>query len=203
MRSTVRSDSPWVRMVRCTCPTRRRDASGRFRTGQMKRAARCASVRRGVAGRGLCDGGGSAARQCPRRRRPTVDSRPPGQRLYGRHCLSCHQADGGGVPNLQPPIAGGSWVKGDPRALALFVMTGGFDSRLAQGQRRRQCHARVPPAQRRRSRRDPELYPRAIRWWRVTPSARPSRRRPRHPVEIGMSPFISRDRDARSGRSFP
>ena len=57
-----------------------------------------------------------------------VDARPPGQRLYDRHCLSCHQADGGGVPNLQPPIAGGTWVKGDPRQLALFVMTGGFDS---------------------------------------------------------------------------
>jgi mono/diheme cytochrome c family protein len=56
------------------------------------------------------------------------DARPPGQRLYGRHCLSCHQADGGGVPNLQPPIAGGNWVKGDPQTLAMFVMTGGFDS---------------------------------------------------------------------------
>jgi mono/diheme cytochrome c family protein len=51
-----------------------------------------------------------------------------GQKLYARHCLSCHQADGYGVPNLQPPIAGGTWVKGNARALALFVMTGGFDS---------------------------------------------------------------------------
>jgi mono/diheme cytochrome c family protein len=59
---------------------------------------------------------------------PPVDSRPPGQQLYGRHCLSCHQADGGGVPNMQPAIKGGSWVRGDSRALALFVMTGGFDS---------------------------------------------------------------------------
>jgi len=56
------------------------------------------------------------------------DSVAAGQKLYARHCLSCHQADGGGVPNMQPPIAGGSWVKGDPGALALFVMTGGFDS---------------------------------------------------------------------------
>ena len=32
------------------------------------------------------------------------------------------------MPNLQPPIAGGTWVKGDPQALALFVLTGGFDS---------------------------------------------------------------------------
>lgn len=57
-----------------------------------------------------------------------VDSRPPGQRLYGRHCLSCHQADGYGVPNMQPAITGGTWVKGEAKALALFVMTGGFDS---------------------------------------------------------------------------
>lgn len=51
-----------------------------------------------------------------------------GQGLYGRHCLGCHQADGGGVPNMQPAIAGGTWVKGDARALTLFVMTGGFNS---------------------------------------------------------------------------
>ena len=57
-----------------------------------------------------------------------VDTRPPEQRLYARHCLSCHQADGGGVPNMQPPIVGGTWVKGDSKALALFVMTGGFGS---------------------------------------------------------------------------
>ena len=59
---------------------------------------------------------------------PAPDAQSPGQRLYARHCLSCHQADGGGVPNMQPPIAGGTWVQGDARALALFVMTGGFDS---------------------------------------------------------------------------
>ena len=51
-----------------------------------------------------------------------------GQQLYARHCLSCHQSDGYGVPNLQPAIAGGSWVQGDAQALALFVMTGGFNS---------------------------------------------------------------------------
>jgi len=51
-----------------------------------------------------------------------------GQKSYARHCLSCHQADGYGVPNMQPAIKGGTWVQGDSRALALFVMTGGFDS---------------------------------------------------------------------------
>jgi mono/diheme cytochrome c family protein len=72
-----------------------------------------------------------------------VDSRPPGQRLYARHCLSCHQADGYGVPNMQPAIVGGSWVKGDPKALALFVMTGGFDS--AQRKEGAVSHNVMPP----------------------------------------------------------
>jgi mono/diheme cytochrome c family protein len=57
-----------------------------------------------------------------------ADEPPPGQKLYARHCLSCHQADGYGVPNMQPAITGGAWVKGDARALASFVMSGGFDS---------------------------------------------------------------------------
>ena len=57
-----------------------------------------------------------------------ADEPAPGQLLYNKHCLACHQADGGGVPNMQPAIAGGTWVKGDARALALFVMSGGFDS---------------------------------------------------------------------------
>ena len=57
-----------------------------------------------------------------------TDARSPGQVLYGKHCLSCHQADGRGVRNMQPAIAGGTWVQGDARALALFVMSGGFDS---------------------------------------------------------------------------
>jgi mono/diheme cytochrome c family protein len=29
---------------------------------------------------------------------------------------------------MQPAIAGGTWLQGDVRALALFVMSGGFDS---------------------------------------------------------------------------
>jgi mono/diheme cytochrome c family protein len=65
-----------------------------------------------------------------------------GQELYGRHCLTCHQADGYGVPNLQPAIVGGTWVGGDPRALAMFVLTGGFDS----ASRKESDNANVMPA---------------------------------------------------------
>jgi len=51
-----------------------------------------------------------------------------GQQAYARNCLSCHQADGYGVPNMQPAITGGTWVQGEVQALALFVLTGGFNS---------------------------------------------------------------------------
>jgi mono/diheme cytochrome c family protein len=71
--------------------------------------------------------GAMLASACAAATTPPADSRS-GQSLYGAHCLSCHQADGGGVPNMQPAIAGGTWVQGDARALALFVMSGGFDS---------------------------------------------------------------------------
>jgi mono/diheme cytochrome c family protein len=69
------------------------------------------------------------------------DTRSPGERLYGRHCLSCHQSDGGGVPDMQPAIAGGTWVKGDAKALAMFVMTGGFGS----AQRKDSANGNVMP----------------------------------------------------------
>ena len=51
-----------------------------------------------------------------------------GQQAYARNCLGCHQSDGYGVPNMQPAITGGTCVQGDAKALALFVMTGGFNS---------------------------------------------------------------------------
>ena len=83
-----------------------------------------AGIRRAALLLGTCL---AAACGCAAATEVTPDARA-GQRLYGAHCLSCHQADGGGVPNMQPAIAGGTWVQGDARALALFVMSGGFDS---------------------------------------------------------------------------
>jgi mono/diheme cytochrome c family protein len=70
----------------------------------------------------------SAGGETPASAPAAVVSAPAGEKLYGQHCLGCHQADGGGVPNMQPAITGGSWVTGDPAALALFVLTGGFNS---------------------------------------------------------------------------
>jgi mono/diheme cytochrome c family protein len=81
-------------------------------------------------GAACVDAGGETppAAATPATPAPKPDSRSPGERLYARHCLPCHQSDGYGVPDMQPAITGGTWVKGDPKALAMFVMTGGFGS---------------------------------------------------------------------------
>ena len=77
-----------------------------------------------------CASGGENAPATP----PVTGSAPAtaaaitGQQAYARNCLSCHQADGYGVPNMQPAITGGTWVQGEVQALALFVLTGGFNS---------------------------------------------------------------------------
>jgi mono/diheme cytochrome c family protein len=62
--------------------------------------------------------------------------------LYAAHCLACHQADGQGVPFMQPPLVGGAWVKSDPETLALFVLTGGFNS----AERKNSRNANVMPS---------------------------------------------------------
>lgn len=82
---------------------------------------------------------GARAQDAPAATPPANDA---GQALYARHCLTCHQADGYGVPNLQPAIVGGTWVGGDSRALAMFVLTGGFDS----ASRKESDNANVMPA---------------------------------------------------------
>jgi mono/diheme cytochrome c family protein len=33
-----------------------------------------------------------------------------GEKVYKQYCLSCHMADGGGVPHLNPPLDGSSLV---------------------------------------------------------------------------------------------
>jgi mono/diheme cytochrome c family protein len=75
---------------------------------------------------GACATSSDAVAQAPEATPPAAALDGPA--LYRRHCLACHQADGGGVPNMQPPILGSAWVKGAPQPLALFVMTGGFNS---------------------------------------------------------------------------
>jgi mono/diheme cytochrome c family protein len=47
-----------------------------------------------------------------------------GKLVYGVNCLACHQADGYGVGNLNPPLAGISWVTGNKSTLIQMVLKG-------------------------------------------------------------------------------
>jgi mono/diheme cytochrome c family protein len=47
-----------------------------------------------------------------------------GQKVYEATCLACHQADAGGVPNMNPPLIKTKWVLGDKKALAKIVLHG-------------------------------------------------------------------------------
>lgn len=47
-----------------------------------------------------------------------------GKTVYTNICLACHQADGTGVPNLNPPLIKTSWVLGSKPALVQLVLKG-------------------------------------------------------------------------------
>lgn len=47
-----------------------------------------------------------------------------GKGIYQKFCMSCHQADGGGVPNLNPPLIGTSGVLGNKTRLVQLVRNG-------------------------------------------------------------------------------
>ena len=47
-----------------------------------------------------------------------------GQKVYANVCLSCHMADGGGVPHMNPPLAGATDIKGDKKKLIRIVLLG-------------------------------------------------------------------------------
>lgn len=48
----------------------------------------------------------------------------PGKAVYEKNCLTCHQSDGSGVPNMHPPLGPGSWVGKDPKELVAIMMKG-------------------------------------------------------------------------------
>ncbi|GAB3917986.1 c-type cytochrome [Larkinella terrae] len=48
----------------------------------------------------------------------------PGQQVYEQYCLSCHQVDGSGVPNLNPPLKQSEWVTGDKTRLINVILKG-------------------------------------------------------------------------------
>ncbi len=51
-------------------------------------------------------------------------SKSNGKEVYNRYCLSCHQADGGGVPRMNPPLTKTEYVNGNKQRLIGIVLNG-------------------------------------------------------------------------------
>ena len=47
-----------------------------------------------------------------------------GKKVYQKNCLTCHQANGGGVPKINPPLINAAFVKGDAQKLIRWVLLG-------------------------------------------------------------------------------
>jgi mono/diheme cytochrome c family protein len=47
-----------------------------------------------------------------------------GKQVYLGQCLACHQVDGAGVPNMNPPLLKTKWVLGDKTQLVKVVLNG-------------------------------------------------------------------------------
>lgn len=58
-----------------------------------------------------------------------------GQRVFRNYCLSCHQADGNGVPGMYPPLTASEWVQGDKGRLIRLVLDGVRGEIVVKGER--------------------------------------------------------------------
>jgi mono/diheme cytochrome c family protein len=47
-----------------------------------------------------------------------------GKTVYMSYCMACHQADGAGIPNMNPPLAKTEYVLGDKLRLINIVLNG-------------------------------------------------------------------------------
>ena len=51
-------------------------------------------------------------------------SASPGEEVYSKACLTCHQPEGKGLPNVYPPLAKSDWIVGDASRLIKVVLHG-------------------------------------------------------------------------------
>ena len=47
-----------------------------------------------------------------------------GKKIYQQYCLTCHMADGAGVPNMNPPLVKTTHVLGDKTTLIQVILKG-------------------------------------------------------------------------------
>jgi len=58
-----------------------------------------------------------------------------GSKVFMEYCVTCHQADGMGVPNMNPPLAKTIYVTGDKTRLIKIVLNGFNDDVDINGER--------------------------------------------------------------------
>jgi mono/diheme cytochrome c family protein len=51
---------------------------------------------------------------------PVVESHP-GKAVYQKYCLTCHQADGSGVPGMFPPLSPNEWIADKDKMIDLMM----------------------------------------------------------------------------------
>lgn len=57
-------------------------------------------------------------------------SKQRGAALYKQYCLTCHMANGTGVPNMNPPLIKTSYVTGDKKKLINWVLKGSAEQHV-------------------------------------------------------------------------
>ncbi len=68
--------------------------------------------------------GPARAREQPAVAAPVQEAAVDPAALYATNCGACHQANGEGLPGTFPPLAGSSWVTGDPETLIRIMVAG-------------------------------------------------------------------------------
>lgn len=62
---------------------------------------------------------------CSGNKKPAeVVSTNPGQEIYTKYCMACHQASGSGVPGMYPTLQKTDWVHGDKSRLIGLLLNG-------------------------------------------------------------------------------
>jgi mono/diheme cytochrome c family protein len=59
---------------------------------------------------------------------------PAGEKVFKKYCVTCHQADAGGVPNLNPPLIKTEYVLGDKERLIKIILHGLNEKLEIEGQ---------------------------------------------------------------------
>ena len=76
----------------------------------------------------------SAALICIAAQQPAPTSKQRGGELYKQYCLTCHQANGTGVPRMNPPLIKTSYVTGSKTKLIKWVLQGSVEKVPIDGQ---------------------------------------------------------------------